>query len=129
MFRDIPRLLIKWLINSLALFAAAYLVSGIHITDFWSGVAAAALLGIVNAVLRPVIILLTLPINVMTLGLFTLVINAFMLKLVSLIIPEVVVKGFWPAFWGALVISLVSWLITVLFDAEVKFSVWRGGRR
>ena len=129
MFRDIPRLLIKWLINSLALFAAAYLVSGIRITDFWSGVAAAALLGIVNAVLRPVIILLTLPINVMTLGLFTLVINAFMLKLVSLIIPEVVVKGFWPAFWGALVISLVSWLITVLFDSEVKFSVWRGGRR
>ena len=129
MFQEISRLVIKWLINSLALFAAAYLVNGIYITDFWSGVAAAALLGIVNAVLRPVIILLTLPINVMTLGLFTLVINALMLKLVSWIIPEVVVKGFWPAFWGALVISLVSWIITMLFDAEVKFGIWRGGRR
>ncbi len=129
MFQEISRLVIKWLINSLALFAAAYLVNGIYITDFWSGVAAAALLGIVNAVLRPVIILLTLPINVMTLGLFTLVINAFMLKLVSWIIPEVVVKGFWPAFWGSLVITIVSWVITMLFDAEVKFGIWKGGRR
>lgn len=129
MFQEISRLVIKWLINSLALFAAAYLFNGIYITDFWSGVAAAALLGIVNAVLRPVIILLTLPINVMTLGLFTLVINAFMLKLVSWIIPEVVVKGFWPAFWGSLVITVVSWVITMLFDAEVKFGIWRGGRR
>ena len=127
MFQEISRLIIKWLINSLALFAADYLIKGIYITDFWSGVAAAALLGIVNAVLRPVIILLTLPINVLTLGLFTLVINAFMLKLVSWMIPEVVVKGFWSAFWGAIVISLVSWLITLLFDSRVKVGVWRGG--
>jgi putative membrane protein len=127
-FQEISRLIIKWLVNSLALFAADYMIAGIYITDFWSGLAAAALLGIVNAVLRPVVILLTLPINILTLGFFTLIINAFMLKLVAWMIPEVVVKGFWSAFWGALVISLVSWFITMLFDSNVKVGIG-GGRR
>jgi len=114
------RLLVKWLINSLALFAADYLVDGIRIMDFWSGVGAAALLGIVNAFIRPVVILLTLPINVVTLGLFILVINALMLKLVAWSINGLVIEGFWPAFWGALIISLVSWFISMLFDADIK---------
>jgi putative membrane protein len=124
----IARLLAKWLINSLALFAANYLVKGIVINDFWSGVAAAALLGIVNAFIRPVVILLTLPLNILTLGLFTLVINALMLKLTAWAVGGIAIHGFWAAFWGALVISVVSWLISLLFDADIKVTYRRGGR-
>ncbi len=130
MMGEILGLLTKWLVNSLALFAADYLVRGIIIYDFWSGLAAAALLGIVNAIIRPVLILLTLPINIMTLGLFTLVINAFMLKLVAWLVGGITINGFWAAFWGALVISLVSWFLSLFFDSRLKVSVIRrGGRR
>ena len=121
------RLLAKWLINSLALFAADYLVRGIVIYDFWSGLAAAALLGIVNAFIRPIVIVLTLPINIITLGLFTLVINALMLKLVAWAVGGIAIRGFWAAFWGALVISVVSWLISLLFDSDIKVVYRRGG--
>lgn len=128
--QEILGLLAKWLVNSFALFAASYLVAGIVIHDFWSGIAAAALLGIVNAVIRPVVVILTLPINIVTLGLFTLLINAFMLKIVAWIIRGFSVHGFWAAFWGALVISLVSWFINLLFDSNLKVSyIRRGGPR
>lgn len=76
------------------------------------------------------IILLTLPINIMTLGLFTLVINAFMLRLVAWLVGGITITGFWAAFWGALVISLVSWFLSLMFDSRLKVSVIRrGGRR
>jgi putative membrane protein len=130
MIGEILGLLAKWLVNSLALFAADYLVGGITIYDFWSGLAAAALLGIVNAVIRPVLILLTLPINIMTLGLFTLVINAFMLRFVAWLVGGITITSFWAAFWGALVISLVSWFLSLFFDSRLKVSfIRRGGRR
>ena len=130
MTQEILGLLVKWLINSLALFAASYLVNGLVIHDFWSGLAAAALLGIINSIIRPVVILLTLPINILTLGLFTLVINALMLELVAWAIKGVSVSGFWAAFWGALVISLVSWFINMLFGSNLKVSyIRRGGQR
>ena len=130
MIGEILGLLAKWLVNSLALFAADYLVSGLAIYDFWSGLAAAALLGIVNAVIRPVLIILTLPINIMTLGLFTLVINALMLRLVAWLVGGITITGFWPAFWGAIIISLVSWFLSLFFDSRLKVSVIRrGGRR
>ena len=130
MIGEILGLLAKWLVNSLALFAADYLVRGITIYDFWSGLAAAALLGIVNAVIRPVLIILTLPINIMTLGFFTLIINALMLKLVVRIVGGIAINGFMAAFWGALIISLVSWFLSLFFDSKLKVSVIsRGGRR
>ena len=130
MAQQILGLLAKWLVNSLALFATAYLVRGVVIYDFWSGMAAAALLGIVNAFIRPVVLLLTLPITLVTLGLFTLVINAMMLKLVSWAIEGFSVEGFWSAFWGALVISVVSWLINTIFDSTWHISfIGRGGQR
>lgn len=130
MFKEVLGLLVKWLVNSLALFAADWLVTGIVITDFWSGLAAAALLGIVNAVIRPVVIVLTLPITIVTLGLFTLVVNALMLKLVAWAIPDFAVNGFWAAFWGALIISFVSWFINTLFDSNWRVSyIRRGGQR
>jgi putative membrane protein len=107
-------LFLKWVINALALMAAAYLVKGIDVAGPGSLILAAALLGILNALVRPILILLTLPINLITLGLFTLVINGFMLWMVSLLVKGFFLHGFGPAFWGALIISLVSWFLNWL---------------
>ena len=107
-------LLLRWLTMTAAIILAAYLLDGIRVSGFFSALCAAALLGIFNAVLRPITILLTLPINILTLGLFTFVINAILLKMVSGIIRGFDVSGFWPAVFGSLVISAVSWVLTTL---------------
>ena len=95
----------------MAILSAAYLLDGIEVRGFTSAFFAAAVLGILNAVLRPVLIILTLPLNILSLGLFTFVINAFLLKMASGVIPGFEVHGFWPALFGSLIISLVSWLL------------------
>src|SRR5512136_211180 len=104
-------LLIRWLILTVAILASAYLIEGIHVSGFWSAFWAAAVLGILNALFRPILIILTLPINILTLGLFTFLINALMLKMVSGVIPGFEVYGFWTAVFGSLIISIVSWLL------------------
>lgn len=107
-------ILIRWLILTLAIIASSYVIDGIHVESFLAAFFAAALLGILNAVLRPILILLTLPLNILTLGLFTFVINALLLKMVSGVIPGFDVQGFWPAILGALIISIISWVLTSL---------------
>lgn len=107
---------IRWIILTVAVIAAAYAIDGIHMSGFFSAFFAAAVLGILNAVLRPILILLTLPINILSLGLFTFIINAFLLKMVSGVIPGFDIRGFLPAVLGALVISLVSWLLNSLIS-------------
>jgi putative membrane protein len=109
-------ILLKWFINALALFVTTYLVKGIQVTGTSALLLAAALLGILNALIRPILIILTFPINVLTLGLFTFFINGLMLWMVSFMIRGFIIQGFWSAFLGALVISLVSWLISCLMD-------------
>jgi putative membrane protein len=104
-------LLIRWLILTVAIISASYLLEGIHISGFFSAFFAAAILGILNALFRPVLLLLTLPINILTFGLFTFIINALMLKMASGVIPGFEVHGFWTAVFGALIISVVSWLL------------------
>jgi putative membrane protein len=104
-------ILTRWLTLTAAIMLAAYVLDGIRVAGFFSALSAAALLGIFNAVLRPVAILLTLPINLLTLGLFTFVINAVLLKMVSGVIRGFDVIGFWPAVFGSLVISVVSWAL------------------
>ena len=106
-----PGILIRWLTTTAAIVATAYLLDGIHVSGFFSAVFAAAVLGILNAFFRPIALLLTLPINILSLGLFTFIINALMLKLVSGIIPGFSVYGFWTAIFGSLLISLISWLL------------------
>ena len=105
-------LLLRWFILTLAIMTAAYLFSGIHVSGFGSALFAALVLGILNAFFRPILFLLTLPINVLTLGLFTFVINALLLMMTSGIIGGLVVDGFWSAMFGSLVISLVSLLLS-----------------
>ncbi len=96
----------------IGLWLASKIVSGIAFNSTETLIAAALLLGIVNAFVRPVIVLLTLPITLLTLGLFLLVINALMIMLVSYFLPGFVVAGFWPAVFAALVVSLTSWVMS-----------------
>ena len=105
-------LLIRWLILSVAIMAAAHLFSGIHVNGFGTALFAALVLGILNAFFRPILFILTLPINVLTLGLFTFVINAVLLMMTSGIIGGLVVDGFGSALFGSLIISLVSLLLS-----------------
>jgi putative membrane protein len=105
-------IVLRWLILTVAIMFAAYLIQGIEVRGFGSALFAAALLGILNAFFRPILIILTLPINILTLGLFTFVINALLLMMASGVIGGFEVHGFWAAFFGSLVISLVSWLLS-----------------
>jgi putative membrane protein len=106
-------LLIRLVVNGLALICVAYVVQGIHVHGLGGAILAALILGIVNAILRPILIVLSLPLEVLTLGLFTLVINALLFWLVGALHVGMTVDGFWPAFWGALVLSIVSWVIAL----------------
>ena len=103
---------LRWLILTVAIIVTSYLLGGIHVSNFFSAFFAAAILGILNAFFRPLLLLLTLPLNVLTLGLFTFVINAIMLMMVSGIISGFEVHGFWSAVFVSLLISLISWLLT-----------------
>ena len=115
--------LLRWSMNLLALVVAARLIKGIRIQSLEMGILAAGILGIINAVIRPIVLILTLPINLLTLGLFTLVINAAMLKLVSVFVPGLVIDSFGAAFFGALLISLISWMLNIFVggDGRVVF--------
>jgi len=103
---------LRWLILTVAIVVTSYLSGGIYVSGFFSAFFAAAILGILNAFFRPLLILLTLPLNILTLGLFTFVINAIMLMMVSGVIPGFEVHGFWSAVFGSLLISIISWFLT-----------------
>ena len=104
-------IIIRWLTLTAAIVLTSYLLDGIHVSGFLSALFAAAMLGILNAFFRPIALLLTLPINVLSLGLFTFVINALMLKMASGVISGFEVMGFWSAVIGSLMISTISWLL------------------
>jgi putative membrane protein len=102
-------LLLRWLINALAIIAIAYYLPGIAVSGIYAALIAALILGIVNALIRPILIILTLPVNILTLGLFTLVINAVLFWFASTIVKGFEVADFKAAFFGALIMWLVSW--------------------
>ena len=104
-------IIIRWLTLTVAIVLTSYLLDGIHVSGFLSALLAAAMLGILNAFFRPIALLLTLPINVLSLGLFTFIINALMLKMASGVITGFEVIGFWSAVIGSLLISIISWLM------------------
>ncbi len=110
------KLMIRLLINMAAILGIAYLFPNLMRVDtIWAALGAAILLGIVNAVIRPIFILLTLPLTILTLGLFLLVINALLLWVVSGLVGGFQVNGFWGAFFGSLLISFISWILSRLF--------------
>lgn len=112
--------LLRWVVLTAAVLAASWLLEGIRVDGLVSAVLAAAVLGLLNAFLRPLIILLTLPLNIVTLGLFTFLINALMLKIASELIPGFTVFGFWTAVFGALIIGLVSWVLNGFIGGQGK---------
>lgn len=107
--------LIRWLITTVAVFVAERLLPGIHCEGVATLLGASLLLGIINAFVRPVLLLLSLPWIILTMGLFIVVINALLLLLVSSIIPPFQVDGFWSAFFGSIIISIVSWILSSFF--------------
>ena len=108
------KVLLVWLINAVALMAVAYLVPGIAVADFITALVAALVLGLVNAVIRPVLILLTLPATILTLGLFIFVINGLLFWFVGSFIQGFVVAGFWAGVAGAIVYSLIALALSAL---------------
>jgi putative membrane protein len=108
------KLFLQWAISALAIGIAAYLVPGTTVTP-WGAVILAVVLGALNLLVRPVLFLLTFPITILTLGLFSLVLNALLVMLASAIVPGFAVSGFWSAFFFAIVLAVVNWV----------FNLWR----
>lgn len=104
-------LLIAFLINVIAVFVTSYILPGIHVANTWTILWVSLALGIVNAIIRPIIFILTLPINILTLGLFSFVIMGLMVYLVSALVPGFTVDNFWWAILFALIVSLINWFL------------------
>jgi putative membrane protein len=110
-------------VYTLALVLAAHVVPGIRLDSLMSALGSGLLLGLVNAIVRPILVVVTFPITLLTLGLFLLVLNAFCLWLVSVFVTGFHVTGLWPAFWGALLVSVVSWILTALISDSGRVEV------
>jgi putative membrane protein len=108
------RLLAIWLINALALLALPYLMQSVSISSFGTAMLVAVVLGFVNTIIRPILLLLTLPVTVLTMGLFIFVINGLMFWGVANMIDGFHVAGFWSAVGGALLYSVISWTLSTL---------------
>jgi len=108
------RLLLIWFINAAALFAVPYLMHSITMSSGWTALFAAAVLGLVNALIRPLLVLLTLPVTFLSLGLFILIINGFLFWLVAQVVDGFHVASFWSAVGGAILYSIISWALSTL---------------
>ncbi len=115
--------IIRWFANIVSLFAVVKFVPGINVDSSRTLVVAALALGLVNAVLRPVILLFTLPFNVLSLGLLTFFVNGFLFYAVSKIVKGFYVSDFWSAFWGAMGFSVVSFLLNFLINPQGKINL------
>lgn len=116
-------LLIRFSVTGIAVLLASQIVPGITIATLPAGLAAAVLLALLNALVRPVLYLFSLPFIVLTLGLFMVVINAFLLQLVAFLVKGFVVGGFWPSVWGAVLISLVSSILNLWVSDQGRVEV------
>ncbi len=107
-------LILKWLVLALAIMFTGWIIPGITISNFTTALVAAVVIALINLGIKPVLVFLTLPINILTLGIFILVINALLFMFMAYLVPGVEVNGFWSAFLGALVLSIlsvgISWL-------------------
>lgn len=109
------RLLSEWLLRTLVLFVTAYIVPGFEIKSFFTAIVVALVLGILNLFVKPILILLTLPLTVLTLGLFTFVINALLLLVTSQLVRDFHIESFMTAIAASIVITIVSTLINLIF--------------
>jgi putative membrane protein len=116
-------LIIRFVVTGIAVLLASHMVPGIVVESPGAGLAAIVLLALLNALLRPILYLLSIPLIILTLGLFTVIINAILLQLTAYFVGGFVVEGFWPAFWGALIISVVSSVLNLMISEEGKVQV------
>ena len=114
------RFLARLLLNGIAIIIAAWLLPGLHLSGTFAALVAGAILGFVNAIIRPVLFFLTLPITLLTLGLFIFVLNALCLGLTAALVPGFDIDGFWWALLGALLVSIVSWILNGLFVGKAE---------
>ena len=112
------RLLITWLVNALALLALPYVFPGVKVDTFGAALIAALALGLINTLIRPLLILLTLPVTLLTVGLFIFVINGLMFWWVGSFVDGFHVSGFWSGFFGAIIYSIISWLLSALLPRK-----------
>jgi len=116
---------IRVLVNTAAILLAAHLVPGVRVSSLTTALVAGLVLGLINAIVRPVLVFLTLPLTLVTLGLFLFVLNAFCLWLTSVFVPGLVVQGFWAALLGALIVSFVSWVLTAFVSDTGRLVYYR----
>jgi len=110
--------LLQWLVSGVAIIITAYLLPGVALEGFLAALVTALVLGLVNAIIRPILILLTLPLNILTLGLFTLVINALLIMLAATIVPGFAVQGFWWALLFGVVLAIVNFALSPLLKSS-----------
>lgn len=108
------RLILVWVLNAIALLAVAYLYPGVQVQDWLSAAIAALVLGLANTIIKPILVILTLPVTILTLGLFLFVINALLFWGVSNVVTGFHVNGFWAALIGAILYSVIGWLLSML---------------
>jgi putative membrane protein len=122
--------LIRWFVTAVAVLVAAHVVKGFDYHGNYGALAVMALvLGIFNAFLRPVLLLVTLPLNILTFGIFTLVINALFFWAAGKLVEGIMVDGFWPAFFGTLIVSIVSFLLNSMLGKGGRVKIYRGDSR
>lgn len=110
------KLILRWIINALALLLITEMLIGFSVDTFYHALIAALILGLINAIIRPVLLILTLPVNVLTLGLFTFVVNAFMILLMGTMVKGVEIEGFWTA----LAAAVILWAVSVITNYLIK---------
>jgi putative membrane protein len=127
----VPRFLIRWLVTSLAILVIPSLLAGVQVPDFRSALAMALVLGVFNVLVKPILLLITLPLTILTLGLFWLVINALLFEWAGTLVHGVHVRSFSDAFLAALLVSAVSWFLHISVDRKrrprVQVRMSRGG--
>src|SRR5260363_258210 len=121
--KSMIRILIIWLINALALFVLPYIISSIQIRGFGTALVAAVVLGLINVLFRPLLVLLTLPVTMLTLGLFMFVINGLLFQFAAWMLKGFEVADFWSALSGSILYSLISWLLAWLILGRTESSL------
>lgn len=111
-------LLLRWLVSAVALLIVAYFIPGVHVTGFGAALIAALMIGIVNATIGLVVNFLMLPFRILTLGLLSLVINAILLMIAAALVPGFFVDGFWAAFFGSILLSIVTAVLGMLIPGK-----------
>jgi len=111
----LSHILISWIVTTLAIIVVTHLIPGVKVSSLGAAIVAAAILGILNALVRPILVILTLPLTIVTLGLFLFVINALMFQLAGALVPGFHVDSFWSALLGSLIVSTIAYVVHSVF--------------